>query len=238
MSHHIPLVSASTLQNFSEIADLLSNGRRIEPTGAEHARVIRRALDKQAPFHLNKNSVADALLVELYRSEIDKGGTSDRHGFATSNYLDLSAPKGDRRQPHPDLAPLFAHAHSYYLYGVDGLNAALVEHFGSEFTELAEETELVHEEPRTLAEILDAEQEYFDKIWYVRKLILDEKIESGDREPLSAEMTAQIRAVMRAIEQRYAENVGPWDDWGWGFVHGKLSALRWVLGSEWDFLDT
>jgi hypothetical protein len=43
----------------------------------------------------------------------------------------------------------------------------------------------------------------------------------------------------RVIEERYgADNVGPWDDWGWGFVHGKLSALRWVLGSDWDFLDT
>jgi hypothetical protein len=26
--------------------------------------------------------------------------------------------------------------------------------------------------------------------------------------------------------------------WQYGFISGKLSALRWVLGSEWDFLDT
>jgi hypothetical protein len=52
-------------------------------------------------------------------------------------------------------------------------------------------------------------------------------------------MDERIEAAMRAIEERYgADDVGPWDDWGWGFVDGKLSALRWVLGSERDFLDT
>jgi hypothetical protein len=35
-----------------------------------------------------------------------------------------------------------------------------------------------------LAEILEAEKEFFDKIWYVRKLILQEKIESGESEAL------------------------------------------------------
>ena len=239
MTQHIPLVSAMSLRNFSDIAELLHSGQRIEADDAVNARVVRRAIDKKAPVHLNKNSVADALLIELYSAALSSGDPDDHYGFVTSNYQDFSFPGGDRRQPHPDLAPLFVSARSRYLYDVDGLNAALVDYFGEEFTELAEETELVHEEPRTLAEILEAEQEYFDKIWYVRKVILEEKIEAGAHEPLWAEAIEHMHASMRAIGQRYgAENVGPWDDWGWGFVHGKLSALRWVLGSEWDFLDT
>lgn len=87
MTHQIPLVSAMTLQNFSEISELLRGARRIEPTELEHERVIQRGLEKKAPFHREKNSVADALLIELYSAEINSSGTvADRYCFVTSNY--------------------------------------------------------------------------------------------------------------------------------------------------------
>jgi len=76
-----------------------------------------------------------------------------------------------------DLADLFSDERSDYFYEVEGLDAALTKNLGAEFLEEAEEVELLQEEPRTLAEILEAEKEFFDKVWYVRKLILQEEIE-------------------------------------------------------------
>ena len=31
---------------------------------------------------------------------------------------------------------------------------------------------------------------------------------------------------------------GHYEAWEYGYISGKLATLRWVLGSEWDFLDT
>ncbi|MFJ2827420.1 PIN domain-containing protein [Streptomyces sp. NPDC087263] len=240
MTHQIPYVAEGSLQNFSEIFELLKSGKRIEPGAVENEAAVKRGLEKKAPLHLNKNSIADALLIELYRSTIKNGNeTGEIVCFATSNHEDFSIPKGDHRKPHPDLADIFDQVRSRYVYGVDGLNSLMLGHFGEEFAELAEEVELVQTETRSLAEILKAENEYFEKVWYIRKLILQEKVEDGRHEPLSPELEEQMNAAMRDIERRYGENnVGPWDDFGWGFVQGKLSALRWILGEDWDFLDT
>lgn len=49
----------------------------------------------------------------------------------------------------------------------------------------------------------------------------------------------QAERAARATEEQYGEDeLGPWDDFEWGMINGKLSALRWVLGEDWDMLDT
>jgi len=240
MTRQIPMVSSGTLQNFAEVAELLNSGQRLIATGVEIEGAMKRGLENKAPYRTNKNSTGDALIIELYGTALRQTEhDGDQHCFVTTNYLDFSELNGDHRRPHADLADLFADERSGYYYGVQGLNSALLENLGAEFTEISEETVLVREEPRTLTEILEAEQELYDKIWYVRQLIRSENIENGEHEQLPSGLEAQAAEAIRAIEERYGiGNVGPWDDWGWGFINGKLSALRWVIGSEWDFLDT
>ena len=90
------------------------------PTDLEYARVVQRGLDKKAPFGSDKNSVADALLIELYSTQISQVDPGEVYCFVTSNYRDFSLPNGDRRQPHPDIAALFAGTQSRFYYGIEG----------------------------------------------------------------------------------------------------------------------
>jgi pyrimidine deaminase RibD-like protein len=90
-------------------------------------------------------------------------------------------------------------------------------------------------------DILDMYNELWEKVWYVRKLIRLEKQERGevpwDKPERPGWTIAEER--MRQIEEKYgAENLG-WDDIDWGLIQGKLSALAWVMGAEWEeSLDT
>jgi PIN domain len=242
-AQHIPLVNAMTPQNFREIAELLSNGVTLTPTEREHARVVQRGLDKKAPFNSDKNSVADALLIELHASEVRKADAGDVHCFVTSNHRDFSAPNGDHRVPHPDLADLFPDARSRYAYQIAGLHCVLLDYFGDEFTQAYEEVEFLvgEEEPRTLAEIIEAEQEFFDKVWYVRSVVRsDEEVDGLPEDIRTGMLVARARVEERYGRKTLRKPIGRGHDkaWEYGFINGKLSALRWVLGSEWDFLDT
>jgi hypothetical protein len=237
MSHRIPMVSSGTLQNFSEINELLRSGTRLEPSDGEFKRAMNRGLEKKAPFHLNKNSTGDALIIELYAAALqDAKHKDDAYCFVTSNHLDFSTPNGDRREPHPDLTALFSEQRSGYFYGVEGLDSALVKHLGAEFTEESDETEFVHDEPRTLSEILEAESEYFDKLWYHRHMLSVMRQREAGQEPPAYQLEAGGR--VRARIETYPDYEWPMSDFDLGMISGKLSALRWVLGDEWDFLDT
>lgn len=240
LAHQVPLIGAMTTRNFDDIADLLRSGRQIEPTDVERGRVVQRGLDKQVPFHRRKNSVADALMIELYATEVAEADLSaEPHAFVTSNSNDFSNPEGDNRSPHPDLAHLFSSGGSRYGLGVEGLNAILASHFGEAFHDLVEESDF-REEPRRLDEIQNAEQEFFDHIWYQRSLAHEWTFEDSRDQVGLADLRRVAGPGRRRVEEAYGgpQNLGPYDDFEWGKLNGKLSAVRWVLGSEWDFLAT
>lgn len=88
--------------------------------------------------------------------------------------------------------------------------------------------------------ILKAEQEFMDVIWYDRKLLLIERLKAG-LEVIDPEIEKGMYVAMQAAEKKYGKRkIRSYyeDDFGWGMLNGKLSALRWVLGDEWDNLDT
>jgi hypothetical protein len=115
------------------------------------------------------------------------------------------------------------------------------------------------EEPRRLAEILNAIDELTTKVWYNRHKNLEWRVERGQHNLVTREewnrsgddsrdmdkLTLSIRSGrVRSRRQREQnassgkDNYGPWDDFEWGMINGKLSALRGVPGDEWDMLDT
>lgn len=93
-------------------------------------------------------------------------------------------------------------------------------------------------------EISAAEQEYYDRIWYGRhagSIERYEKIVNGEiQERTTPEIAAMALAAGQTMREKYGgeDNLLAADDFEWGMMTGKLSALRWVLGLEWDFLDT
>jgi hypothetical protein len=88
--------------------------------------------------------------------------------------------------------------------------------------------------------ILAAEEEFFDVIWYDRKLVLQQKVAEGE-ETIDPAIEAGMLKAVKVLEKKYGrKKLRSYyhDDFGWGMLNGKLSALRWVMGDEWDFLDT
>jgi hypothetical protein len=93
---------------------------------------------------------------------------------------------------------------------------------------------------RPIKEILKWEHEFCDVIWYDRKCMLQRKVREGT-ETMTPEIKKLMLASMRRMEAEHGkkklQNYYK-DTFEWGMLNGKLSALRWVLGDEWNMLDT
>jgi hypothetical protein len=105
----------------------------------------------------------------------------------------------------------------------------------------SDEPSLMVSPMRTRDDIDAAETEFFDKAWYDGHQSLKAKIKSGEQKLSKESMACFQRGedAARTKEDKYGRgNLGPLDDFERGMIYGKLSALRWVLGDEWDNLDT
>jgi len=104
-----------------------------------------------------------------------------------------------------------------------------------------------------IGSIVDAEDEFRDKIWYSRcHLAIKEELKNGElklvkkwkpeystQNFISKDIWEGAKKAAKKIEKKYGKkNLGPYSDFEWGMLNGKLSAVRWVLGDGWDQLST
>jgi len=94
---------------------------------------------------------------------------------------------------------------------------------------------------RNDASIVATYNEFWDKVWWNRhQNRLYRTVDST--EPLELEKDKFLdtaKKAARRIERKYGKKNLGWDDFEWGLLSGRMSALSWVLGSEWEeSLDT
>jgi len=252
IDHRLPTLGDEVGNSLARIEKLFGTAELIETTEAAKLRVIDRALETKAPFHGKKNSTGDAILIETYADCISgPQSTGHRFAFVTHNVNDFSDTNVNNKNPHPDIASLFSKKKSLYFNNIgESLRRVRPDLVSALMAELGEWDQPL----RTLTEIVDSIGELIDKVWYNRHQVTREQVESGAIQLVKKETfptpPGQVRPIQRDIwkgalasarkvEAKYGlENLGPWDDFEWGMINGKLSALRWVLGEDWDELYT
>ena len=248
ITHQVPIVTELATQTFDAILELLHKGDRLEATTQMKEHAVERALAKRAPFHREKNSVADALIIELYGDAVRKAGKSDLYCFITHNVKDFSSTDADDRDPHTDIASYFNGATSRYFIN---LQTALTAYLPNEVEELDFELEYF-DDPRPLSEVLPYLNKLHDQIWYNRHKNREYHIQTGEikiverwkkenaHSTIARDIWEGAQKAARQVEAEYGpDELGPWDDFEWGVLNGKMSAIRWMLGEDWEStLDT
>jgi hypothetical protein len=251
VDHRLPTLGEAAVETVGRIEKLFAGTTIIETSDAVKLRAAQRAIDKRAPFHRQRNGIDDAILIEIYADAVaHKTSIGARFAFVTHNSKDFSHPNASNKLPHPDMAACFSRVRSLYFIT---LGEALRRIRPAQFADLMIEQEWV-EEPRKLTEIIAAIDVFFDKVWYDRHQLSFQSVETGktriveketfpikdhERRPIQRDVWVRARKAAARVERKYGvENLGPYSDFDWGMINGKLSALRWVLGDEWDMLDT
>lgn len=253
IDHRIAFSADAAPEALRIVETLFESSTKSEITEDMKCRAADRALEKVAPFHRQRNSMADALLLEVFAVAAKSDTNPENvYVFITHNTQDFSEMGGDSRRPHPDIAALFNNVTSKYVTSLGPFMADLA-------PDLIEDMRFFREynqEPRRLSELLEAEHVLFQQVWYNRKWGIIDAVEKGKTTIVSKGdwdsampkarrkmivddiWNGMLNGMKEAEAELGKENLGPWSNFEWGMINGKLSALRWVLGDDWDMLDT
>lgn len=253
LDHRIPVVGAAANSALDQIERMLNEGTILKTSDAAKLKAADRALHRKAPFqHEGKNGMADAMIIETYFEAVRSGKARERFAFVTHNKSDFSLAGGNQKLPHLDLAEGFSKIKSmYFITLADCIRKVDDVYFDPRFM-----TALAYEfEPRSLSEIVDAMDVLTEQVWYNRHKNLAWKIKHKKVKVVTHEEWVKAgsnnsthivdsvwdgakRAAADTLKRLGKTKCGPHDDFEWGMINGKLSALRWMLGDDWDMLDT
>jgi predicted nucleic acid-binding protein len=250
-AHKIPLIGGEAKGTLDRIETILDTVEPIETSDFAKINAADRAVHRKAPCHTNKNSVADAILIETYFACVEGGNPDDQFAFVTHNYTDFSLAGGNRKLPHPDLQAGFDESRSFYfitlLDCLRAIDQELVRFLVSEHS--------VEFRPRNLTEIMEQMELLTQQSWHARHSQKQQEVEIGKHSIVSrAEWDASLdkdanyadghtaedtweraQTAQKLAEAKLGEgNIGPYTQTQYklGLIHGRLAALQWVLGGD------
>lgn len=243
--HKLPIILDKVLFSIEKVESFFQKATKVTFPNDLYVNTSQRAIQKKAPFHKQKNSVPDALLMEIFYYFANKD-KENNYIFITHNTNDFSDPI-DNRKIHPDYLNYFDGVRIKYQINIFNVLKEIapdsIELYFNEYDWL--------NETRSLTEILNSVDEFEQKVWYNRHCVLAEKISEGKIKIVTKQSSEKYNpnVILKSIwngackaaknvEKKYSKDLGPWDDFEWGMINGKLSALRWILGDDWDMLDT
>ena len=245
-------VGGSAKAALDRIQEILEAFPIMETSDAAKIKAADRALQRKGPCHQDKNSMADALIIETYFEALKVGAPRERFAFVTHNKHDFGAVAGDDRLPHADIASGFSRIRSMYFTNLSACLHKINPEFVSEILYM----DSFEEEPRPLSEVMWWIDSLTTQVWLNRHKNREYWIEQDRTKIVTrAEWDATagrntgdmivdeiwkgaLKAAKKAERELGPDNIGPYSDFDWGMISGKLSALRWAMGDDWDNLDT
>ena len=161
VNHRLPIIADKVIESVERIDGIFSRAEKPVIDDSFLINVAKRGLEKKAPFHKQRNSIADALLMEIF-IKVSIANGNEKCYFVTHNTHDFSSITDDRNV-HND--------YSMFFNGKTKLYSINIRNVLNEIDpDIVEEVTFDHEfsfESRSLTEILESIDEIRTKsmVW-------------------------------------------------------------------------